>query len=103
MRTFGRVPACGCTSQSAPRRSPIPLVGSTCLQGRSLSMVAVQTDDLSPERRGGRVTRRSFLFKAVGVGGASLALMLAQACQSQGGAPPSYGGGSAPAAAPPAT
>ena len=63
-------------------------------------MVAMQTDDLHPDRRGGRATRRSFLFKAMGMGGASFALMLAQACQSQGGAPPSYGG-SAPASTAP--
>ena len=63
-------------------------------------MVATQTDDLHPEHRSGRATRRSFLFRAVGLGGASFALMLAQACQSQGAAPPSYSGGSAPAMRP---
>src|SRR4051794_16603645 len=44
-----------------------------------------------------RLTRRGFLFKTVGVSGASFALMLAQACRGQGAAP-SYSGGQAPAA-----
>ena len=49
------------------------------------------------DNRASRLSRRNFLFKTVGVSGAAFTLMLAQACQGQG-APPSYGGGPAPAA-----
>src|SRR5262245_12888701 len=43
-----------------------------------------------------RLSRRGFLFKAIGVGGAAFSLMLAQACRGQGPAP-SYSGGQPPA------
>src|SRR5690348_13631685 len=66
------------------------------LPGKEPSMAAQQTDATRPSNEAGRVTRRSFLFKVVGVGGASFALMLAQACRG-GGPAPSYGGGPAPA------
>jgi peptide/nickel transport system substrate-binding protein len=50
-------------------------------------------------RRQNGLTRRRFLFKALGIGGASVAVMLAQACQSSG-PPPSYGGAGQQAAPP---
>jgi peptide/nickel transport system substrate-binding protein len=48
-----------------------------------------------------RVTRRSFLLRACGVGGASVTVMLAQACRGSGPAP-SYGPAGGQQAAPPA-
>ena len=59
------------------------------------------TADAAGERRSTRVTRRSFLFKAVSVSGASAVLMLAQACR-EGGAAPSYGPSGGQQPAPPA-
>jgi ABC-type transport system substrate-binding protein len=61
-----------------------------------------QTSSAGREGRRARLTRRSFLFNVVGVGGASVAMMLTQACRGEG-PPPSYApGGPGQQAAPPA-
>jgi peptide/nickel transport system substrate-binding protein len=63
-------------------------------------MAASNTRDTGTSTGRARVTRRGFLSRAIGLSGATAALLLAQACQS-GSAPPSYGG-TGQQAAPPA-
>jgi peptide/nickel transport system substrate-binding protein len=65
-------------------------------------MTARKTGSAGRGSRWARLTRRSFLFNVVGVGGASVAMMLTQACRGEG-PPPSYApGGPGQQAAPPA-
>jgi peptide/nickel transport system substrate-binding protein len=65
-------------------------------------MAAWETRSAENPSRWARLTRRSFLTRAAGLGGASVAVMLAQACRGEG-APPSYApGATGQQAAPPA-
>jgi peptide/nickel transport system substrate-binding protein len=65
-------------------------------------MATCEHDDAVIGGHGARLTRRSFLFKAIGVTGASAVLLLGQACQNTG-APPSYSPNSSGATPAPAS
>gem|GEM_PF-139659 len=86
---FGRI--AGCVSHGGD-------VATDSEEGE-FRMAASNTQEIVTQTQRARVTRRGFLSRALGLSGASAALLLAQACQS-GAAPPAAAPTQAPAAAP---